>query len=164
MELPRSYEKNYIYIITHHAFPGWIKVGKTRSPKERLSQYQIGCPDRAYKIDYIVAVDDPNKVESYFKCYVPSNGSEWFNCTLSDGIATIHQAINPTKFSAQGPVIKLKNSGKFVYNMNGSPFTYSLETISNKIGIAIKDLCFSQSKDGIAICVVGELTIKRMTI
>lgn len=41
-----------VYIISHRAYPGEYKVGIARDAKARLKSYQIGDPERNYKLEF----------------------------------------------------------------------------------------------------------------
>lgn len=86
----------YVYIITHPKFENWIKVGRTTNLTKRLDGYNVGCPKREYKYEYIKELSNEQvySIEQHFKINVNNNGYEWFNCTVSDGITLINDVLN----------------------------------------------------------------------
>ena len=70
----------WVYVLTHPLFPGYVKIGQTNNLDKRLSQYQTGCPSALYRMHsatwserasvFAFAVYD--RLESY-RC-----SGEWF--------------------------------------------------------------------------------------
>ena len=42
--------EGFVYILTHPAWPGYVKIGRACDPEQRLASYQTGCPMRAYRM------------------------------------------------------------------------------------------------------------------
>ena len=57
--------KKYVYIISHQKYQGEYKVGIASNVEKRLSSYQTGDPDRAYKIEYSFHTPHFRAIESY---------------------------------------------------------------------------------------------------
>ena len=71
----------FIYGVTHPAFPGYVKIGHTNSPRARLQKYNTGCPHRAYELAFTIFVTDQYAAEQLaFKRLAGSriHGTEWF--------------------------------------------------------------------------------------
>jgi ubiquitin C-terminal hydrolase len=84
----------YIYVISHPKFKGWVKIGRAIDVNKRLDSYQTGCPNREYKLEYHILVDDPFLYEYYFSSVKKSNGYEWFNIEIAEAIHTIEDLNN----------------------------------------------------------------------
>jgi hypothetical protein len=73
----------FVYVISHPRLPG-VKVGKAFDADRRLATYQTGCPERAYRLEYVSDYcEDAQAVES-----LAMNGladarleGEWFDIT-----------------------------------------------------------------------------------
>lgn len=86
--------EHYIYLVEHPKFKGWLKLGRTTDLKNRLNQYNTGCPHRKYKYVYHLKVDNKKVlllIENYFKINIHNNGFEWFKCTKEEAIITIEK-------------------------------------------------------------------------
>ena len=72
----------YVYAVTHPAFPGWCKVGKTTDPYRRLSSYQTGDPESRYHMDIRIETPNRHKAEVETIAMLESRGKvvtgEWF--------------------------------------------------------------------------------------
>ena len=58
-------EQKYVYIISHPKYPGEYKVGIAKDWKSRLTSYQTGDPDRAYKMEFYHLTPCFREIESY---------------------------------------------------------------------------------------------------
>ena len=58
-------EQKYVYIISHPKYPGEYKVGIAKDWKSRLTSYQTGDPDRAYKMEFYLLTPYFREIESY---------------------------------------------------------------------------------------------------
>lgn len=48
----------YLYCVSHPAFPGYSKIGRTTSPSRRLRAYNTGCPTNSYRLDWSLPTPD----------------------------------------------------------------------------------------------------------
>ena len=86
-----------VYIITNPAFGGWIKLGMASNMTKRFKDYFTYAPI-PYSLDYEEVVEDANMVESLahkvLEGYGRSvdGGTEWFQCSVDDGIEAIEKA------------------------------------------------------------------------
>lgn len=76
----RHNKKNYIYVMSNPAFPGWYKIGRSKNVKERLRNYQTNYPLRDCIINYYMEVLNPVDYEKVFRCEIKG---EWIKCELS---------------------------------------------------------------------------------
>jgi len=79
-------KRGFVYVITHPAFPGYVKIGRAFDPEARLRGYQTGCPHRAYELYAAVYFEDCHWAEKEIHArleYEYRNGAlgEWFNIT-----------------------------------------------------------------------------------
>ena len=74
----------FVYVMSHPLMSPWIKVGHTRNPDRRLSNYNTGCPKREYKLEGYEYFEDRKEVEKNIHSRLGDEGiqrnSEWFNC------------------------------------------------------------------------------------
>ena len=80
--------KKYVYIISHQKYQGEYKVGIASNVERRLSSYQTGDPDRAYKIEYSFHTPNFRAIESYIHEKY-DNKHEWVSGVLQDIIKDI---------------------------------------------------------------------------
>ena len=59
----KTVRDGFVYVITHPAFPEYVKIGRAFDPESRLSGYQTGCPHRAYELKYAVYFEDCHTAE-----------------------------------------------------------------------------------------------------
>ena len=84
----------FVYVVTNPSWPGWAKVGRTQSPKIRLSGYQVGSPVNDYRMPHAAPCNDVVKGEALALktlCEALGQGSargEWVKC--SGGLAAEH--------------------------------------------------------------------------
>lgn len=94
-----------IYIVTHPNWVGWLKIGFTADPKQRLRGYNSSVPVKEYTMEVIVKTDIKAakhlekmlKVE--FKLRYVVSGQEWFKCTPDE--ARKHIMDMSTKFKTE---------------------------------------------------------------
>ena len=55
--------RGFVYIMSHPAFDGYVKVGRAFDPESRLSNMQTGCPHRAYRLEHYWYFDDAHRAE-----------------------------------------------------------------------------------------------------
>lgn len=83
----------YIYVVSNPAFKGWFKIGRTTNITTRLCQYNTSDPLRRFKVEYIVAVNNPVRFEKFIRDH---SNSEWTQINLSDLLRLI-SAIKETE-------------------------------------------------------------------
>jgi len=120
-----SMAKTFIYVLTHPFFPEWVKIGRTTNPEQRLTQYQICCPFRLFKMDYIISIENPLYIESYFDNFVPNNNYEWCNINKDDAISIINSLI-VNKDNGTLPVLPKRNLFK---NKNKPSLCYQIDGV-----------------------------------
>lgn len=69
-------EKKYVYIISNKKSKGEYKIGVTKNIGSRLNSYQIGDPDRGFKIEYKKLTPYYNEIERHIHQIFP-NKYEW---------------------------------------------------------------------------------------
>ena len=77
-------KRGFVYVITHPAFPGYVKIGRAYNPESRLRQYQTGCPHRGYELYAAIYFEDCYMAEKEIHARLDEsyrNGAlgEWFN-------------------------------------------------------------------------------------
>jgi len=84
-------DQGFVYVLTHPAFPGSVKVGRTNSPRQRLSTYNTGCPGRRYKFAAVVPVHDAASAESAAAELLRGHAllGEWFQLHPTDAVALL---------------------------------------------------------------------------
>lgn len=85
----------YIYIITHPKFEGWVKLGRTNNPTERLRSYQTGCPNREYVMNFVI--ETKREYLEYIENYIHSlyrGEYEWYESTIDEMIRDINYCID----------------------------------------------------------------------
>ena len=81
----------WVYVLTHPLFPGYVKVGQTNNLDKRLSQYQTGCPASLYRMHSATWSDNASafafgvydRLES-FRC-----SGEWFQVDVEHVLKAI---------------------------------------------------------------------------
>jgi hypothetical protein len=63
MLTPPSEDGGFVYIAVNPAWPGRVKVGKTRTPAKRLASYQTATPYRDYEFAAAVWFEDHHFAE-----------------------------------------------------------------------------------------------------
>ena len=73
-------KRGFVYVITHPAFPGYVKVGRAYDPESRLKGYQTGCPHRAYELYAAVYFEDCHFAEHeiHARLCAHEGCGEWF--------------------------------------------------------------------------------------
>jgi hypothetical protein len=83
----------FVYIISHPRLPG-VKIGRAFDPTSRLNNYQTGCPNRAYKLDYVSPyVQDCPTLERSIHDVLEADrmSGEWFNVDSAFAASIIEQ-------------------------------------------------------------------------
>ena len=62
-------QKKYVYVISHPNYTGEYKVGIAKSYPSRLNSYQIGDPDRSYKIEFTFLTEKYREIQRDRKAY-----------------------------------------------------------------------------------------------
>lgn len=78
--------RGFVYVITHPAFPGYVKIGRAFDPESRLRGYQTSCPCRDYELYAAVYFEDCHMAEQEIHARLADeqrNGAlgEWFYIT-----------------------------------------------------------------------------------
>ena len=121
------------YIISHPEFDSWYSIGVATNIKNRLSVYQTHSPDRSFKLEYFIAMDDSSDLEMFIKHLCEkkgvSNGYEWVRCSLE----YLKGAVEAFMFSLEGG----NNRSKFTVFSDGEEigeYTY-LRQIAEELNI-----------------------------
>jgi hypothetical protein len=99
-EVSRKGDLNYLiknaahrlYILTHPYRPDCLKVGQTTTnPAKRLSHYNIGCPDAAYRFAHLVEVSDAKAAEARAHELLADrlHRAEWFRVGIHEAIEVL---------------------------------------------------------------------------
>lgn len=81
-----------VYVMSHHALPGMVKVGKSRDPFARLSDANVWCPLKGWVLEFYEWFDDSRQAE--FNVHVKlglenRRGGEWFAVSVTQAIEEI---------------------------------------------------------------------------
>lgn len=87
----RHNKKQFIYVMSNPAFPGWYKIGRSTNVKERLRNYQTNYPLRDSIINFYIEVINPLDYERIFKHEIEG---EWIKCELETIINIIKTVSN----------------------------------------------------------------------
>ena len=80
--------EKYVYIISHPMYR-YLKVGIASDVKSRLSSYQTGSADRAYKMEFTFKTPYFNEIEKYIHEKYNVNAHEWVGGSLDELIGEI---------------------------------------------------------------------------
>jgi len=140
---------SYIYVVIHHLFIGWIKIGKATDPQKRLDSFQTYDPNREFIMLYSRETEYSSKIEAYFKDkhISQNNGFEWYNMESGIAIKSLESILNREDelFGSNRIDPKLLYP-KFVYacitkNGNGSIKRFSsIKKLIEYIGCNKKDI------------------------
>lgn len=128
--------KDWIYIITHTAHPGMVKIGfSTKDPEYRARDMGTSSP-YPYVVQYKALVDEGQRVEhsvhKHFASIRENKDREWFKCSLEEAIIGAKQvALGSLHFEAYRDPI-LENS---VANW-GKPRVANVQEAQSKSGAA----------------------------
>ena len=78
-----GYGDKYVYIMSSPAWPDRYKVGIAGDPGIRLSSYQRGSPERAYKMEYSVRTPHAEAIERKIHEAFPKK-NEWVLASMQD--------------------------------------------------------------------------------
>lgn len=70
-----------VYIISHRAYPGEYKVGIAKDAKARLKSYQIGDPERSYKLEFSHKTHLYRETEAHIHEHF-DNKHEWVKASI----------------------------------------------------------------------------------
>jgi len=87
----------FIYIITHPAFKDWIKIGTTNNLKSRLKNYQTHCPDKAFKIEFSIELNEDRLgllFDAFLKKFMKDDAGEWYKISVEQAIKEITEIVN----------------------------------------------------------------------
>jgi len=77
----------YLYIISNPAHPNFLKFGITEDIKSRLSTYNTGDPQRAYRVEYYIFHPKYKraemKIQEMLKYFAKSQKNEWAEISLA---------------------------------------------------------------------------------
>lgn len=83
--------KQWVYVITHPLFIGACKIGISANVRRRMSQYQVGCPVRGYRLEYAREYQDVS--EAIESVYRQLDGrrlkGEWFEVTANEVVGVL---------------------------------------------------------------------------
>ncbi len=86
-EIPKC---KYVYVISHRKFKGEYKVGIATNVQSRLNSYQIGDPNREYRLEYSLHTPYYREGEAYIHTKY-ENKHEWVRGAIEDIIRDIKQ-------------------------------------------------------------------------
>lgn len=166
-----SERTDYVYIITHPAHQGWIKIGRSVNPDARLRTYNIGCPQRAYELVYYRPVKNPASFEWYFSENFPGR-FEWFQASIPAAVAAIDVLANLEEMGVHLPNGRSNNLGlpRYLYRVvdeHGHEKIYnSSQRVAEAIGVnreTIKNKFYKEDSErpGSVPVSIGPFIIKR---
>ena len=82
----KTISRRWVYIITHPKFEGACKVGISNNVRQRLAQYQVGCPMRAYRLEFAREYQDISNTidEVYRRLDGHRLKGEWFDLSAQE--------------------------------------------------------------------------------
>jgi len=85
----------YVYVITNHAWPAWVKIGMAVDATDRCKGYQTSCPFRNFKLRHSVFTDNRRQSEAVAhklagKAAEERRG-EWFKMPVTKAINVLNQ-------------------------------------------------------------------------
>ena len=93
--------EGYIYCIVNKSYEGWVKVGMTKYPKERLKQYNSYAPEDNFSYLKKEQVSHYKLLErhliSTFSKYCSQSKSEWFYVNKNKAVEYFLETINTSK-------------------------------------------------------------------
>ena len=88
----------YIYIISNPAHPNFLKFGITEDIKSRLSTYNTGDPQRAYRVEYYIFHPKYKraeiKIQEMLKYFAKSQKNEWAEISLPIAISRLDETLD----------------------------------------------------------------------
>lgn len=81
----------FVYIITHPAFPGYVKIGMAVDVESRLSSFQTGCPRRAYRCNFAIYTANRRETEAAIHKHLAHRRAEgeWFLISKTEARAVL---------------------------------------------------------------------------
>ena len=104
-----SLKRAAIYIVTHPNWNGWLKIGYSTKPKQRLGQYNSSVPVKNYSMEIIFRsyLDNIKYLESaikeLFKLKYVVSGNEWFKCTPEEARTEIVKLVSEFEMELRSP-------------------------------------------------------------
>ena len=80
--------KKYVYVISNKSYANEYKVGIAKNYKSRLNSYQIGDPNRSYKVEFTLLTEKYREIEKHIH-HKFNNKHEWITGNLKDIINEI---------------------------------------------------------------------------
>ena len=80
--------KKHVYVISNKSYVNEYKVGIAKNYKSRLNSYQIGDPNRSYKVEFTLLTEEYREIEKYIHRKF-NNKHEWVTGNLKDIINEI---------------------------------------------------------------------------
>lgn len=88
----------YVYLIRNKAWYGWLKVGRTNNPKERLRAYQTASPMRDYRLickqHHHNSLKAEMKVLSALKMQAVDSKGEWVKMPIAEAEKVFKEVLN----------------------------------------------------------------------
>ena len=90
----------FVYIISHPAWPDFLKLGCAINPESRLRDYQTYCPNRAFHLEHAVYTSDRRAAEAEVHArFAPWRASgEWFRVSLEEARDALNAVASPFHF------------------------------------------------------------------
>lgn len=87
----------FVYIITHPAWPDYLKIGCAINPESRLRDYQTYCPHRAFVLEHVVYCSDRREAEAKVHALFAAHraSGEWFRVPLDEARAALNSVASP---------------------------------------------------------------------
>lgn len=98
--------EGFLYLVTHEVWPGWVKIGKTINPTDRLRRYQTSDPTRSFQMAHVEPAKDHHYAEYVLKQRLIQAGwertSEWFFVPLNVALMALKDAVKETPEPTEG--------------------------------------------------------------
>lgn len=87
----------FVYIITHPAWPDFLKIGCAINPESRLKDYQTYCPHRAFRLEHAVYCSDRRVAEAIVHAKFADDRAEgeWFRVSLEEARDALNAVASP---------------------------------------------------------------------
>lgn len=87
----------FVYIITHPAWPDFLKIGHAINPESRLRDYQTYCPQRAFRLEHAVYCTDRREAEAavHERFARDRAAGEWFRVSLEEARDALNAVASP---------------------------------------------------------------------
>lgn len=87
----------YLYGIVHPSWPGYVKIGKARSPRHRLNTYQTGDPHRRYSLAWAIHTPAYHHAEWFIHEHLLGlrvGNTEWFQLHPDDAFNLVRSLLH----------------------------------------------------------------------